>query len=341
MGFIKILYELRILTFLIVLNGISLTFDLREINIIYYLNIYTFSNCNKELLVKYVKVGANLAGFSRNTVDYIVNLIECDMEHSYFREPHGIFKTLSGFSMGDVAASRGSEVILRGAELEIYELLHKEKLFDIVKRYLRFKDDISVHLAGDKDKMIRAMEIITCNYPKDIQLNVETNVIQGKFLNLRLYNVHGDTKAYTTILRKSNAKYDIIPPHSNTHSKYKSCAARTYFGMIDTHCSNETEKVRQHTVVNKILELKGYNSKVIKNMKKDFNKPKSETKQEMGKYIGKVEYCDLTKTHVHMQNIFKAAKNEDSKWALPMAVPGKKLLQYIFTISKMKKKLEF
>ena len=76
-------------------------------------------------------------------------------------------------------------------------------------------------------------------------------------------------------------------------------------------------------------------------MKKEFNKPKSETKQESEKYIGKVEYCNITKTNVHMQNIFKEAKNEDSKWALPMAVPGKKLLQYIFTISKMKKKLDF
>lgn len=288
-----------------------------------------------------MKVGAKLAGFSSKTVDYIVNLIECDMEHSYFKEPNGIYKTLSGFSMGDVAASRGSEVILRGAELEIYEMLYRENLFSVVKRYLRFKDDISVHLAGEKDKMIRAMEIITCNYPKDIQLNVETNVIQGKFLNLRLYNVQGDSKTYTTILRKQNAKYDIIPPHSNTHNKYKTCAARTYFGMIETHCSSDIEKMRQHKIVNKILELKGYNSNVIKNMKKEFKKPRKDEEKERGKYIGKVEYCELAKTHVHMQNIFKEAKTDESKWALPMAVPGKKLLQYIFTISKMKKKLNF
>ena len=65
------------------------------------------------------------------------------------------------------------------------------------------------------------MEIITCNYPKEIQLNVETNVIRGKFLNLRLYTLQGDSQMFTTILRKQNAKYDIIPPQSNTHSKYK------------------------------------------------------------------------------------------------------------------------
>ena len=263
------------------------------------------------------------------------------MEHSYFKEPNGIFKTLSGFSMGDVAASRGSEVILPGAESEIFAKVKSENLFDVVKRYLRFKDDISVHLSGEKVKMIRAMELITCNYPKEIQLNVEANVIKGKFLNLRLYNIQGDPKVFTTILRKQNAKYDIIPPHSNTHSKYKSCAARTYFGMIDTHCSNEIEKHRQHRIVHKILELKGYSKGVIKNMKKHFNKPKTDIVKERGKYIGKVEYCELSKTHVYMNNIFKEGWTKDSKWALPMAVPGQKLLQYIFTISKMKKKLGF
>ena len=86
--------------------------------------------------------------------------------------------------------------------------------------------------------MIRAMELITCNYPKEIQLKVERNVIKGKFLNLRLYNIQGDPEVLTTILQNQNTKYDIIPPHSNTHSKYKSCAARTYFRMINTHCSN-------------------------------------------------------------------------------------------------------
>ena len=45
------------------------------------------------------------------------------------------------------------------------------------------RKDISVHLSGDKVKMIQAMELITCNYPKEIQLNVERNVIKGKFLN--------------------------------------------------------------------------------------------------------------------------------------------------------------
>ena len=51
--------------------------------------------------MKYVTVG--LAGFSRRTVDYIVNLIGCNMEHSYFKEPTGIctyIKRYLGFQWG-------------------------------------------------------------------------------------------------------------------------------------------------------------------------------------------------------------------------------------------------
>ena len=67
--------------------------------------------------------------------------------------------------------------------------------------------------------------------------------------------------------------------------------------MIKTHCSSDTEKIRQHRVVNRILELKGYGKESVKKMKKYFNKPKSDVQEERGKYIGKVEYCELTKTH--------------------------------------------
>ena len=48
------------------------------------------------------------------------------MSHSYFKEPGGIFKTLNGFSMGDNSAARGSEIILRIYELEIYSKLYKK-----------------------------------------------------------------------------------------------------------------------------------------------------------------------------------------------------------------------
>ena len=45
------------------------------------------------------------------------------MDHSYFKEPTGLFKTLEGFSMGDNSAVRGSELILRIYELNIFKEL--------------------------------------------------------------------------------------------------------------------------------------------------------------------------------------------------------------------------
>ena len=73
-----------------------------------------YSNINENLLKKYVKMGAELAGLNTDSIKYIFSLIEVNMRHSYFHEPDGIFRTNSGFSMGDVAASRGLDVLHSG-----------------------------------------------------------------------------------------------------------------------------------------------------------------------------------------------------------------------------------
>ena len=71
--------------------------------------------------------------------------------------------------------------------------------------------------------------------------------------------------------------------------------------------------------------------------KKHFNKPKSDMQEERGKYIGIVEYCVLTRTNVHIENIFTVARTYDAKWALLKNYYS----MYIFTISKMKRQLGF
>ena len=71
------------------------------------------------------------------------------MKHSYFHEPDGIYKTLAGFSMEDCSAARGSELILRVYELDIYQKLSHNQLLRTISSYRRFRDDVSVHLAGD------------------------------------------------------------------------------------------------------------------------------------------------------------------------------------------------
>ena len=75
------------------------------------------------------------------------------MTHSYFKEANGIFKTLKEFSMGDCFSARGSEIILRIDEIKIFSVLARENLIKNVKRFLRFRDDVSVHLTGSNDEI--------------------------------------------------------------------------------------------------------------------------------------------------------------------------------------------
>ena len=122
------------------------------------------------------------------------------MTRSYFKEPTGIFQTLNGFSMGDHAAARGSEVILLSCKLDAYALLILERVISVVQEHERFRDDIKLHLPGDMDMMLFALKIIITSYPKEIQLNVKTGLITGNFLNLRIFNDPTMQHPYTTIL---------------------------------------------------------------------------------------------------------------------------------------------
>ena len=204
-----------------------------------------YSNCNVQLLKNFIKICAGYAGLSEASIYYINNLVDVNMTHSYFHEPTGIFHTASGFSMGDHSASRGSEVILRTSELRTYRALSVHSFLHKVLQYFRFKDDIN----GTKEENLEIIEIITTTYPKDIQVNVDIGLIHGKFLNLRIYNLINSSISYTMILRKRNSKYDIILKYSNTCTKYKSCAAKTYFDMTWTHCSDQREQRQQEVIL--------------------------------------------------------------------------------------------
>ena len=152
-----------------------------------------YSNCNKNLLISSVKTACKLASLSDNSIDYITLLITCIMDHSYFKEPSGMFKTLKGFSMGNCSAARGSEIILRMSELSIFKTLARNCLQSTINRYLRFRDDVSVHVVGTPDDICKAIKVICTGYPKDIIFNMETKIIQGRFfeyknIKLSIYN---------------------------------------------------------------------------------------------------------------------------------------------------------
>ena len=79
-------------------------------------------------------------------IQYIFHLIHINMEYSYFKETSGIFHTTYGFSMGDISASWGSEMILRDSKLGgTFESLHAKSLLLKVEDYVGFKDDIHAH----------------------------------------------------------------------------------------------------------------------------------------------------------------------------------------------------
>ena len=117
--------------------------------------------------------------------------------------------------MGDIATSRGSEIILRWAELDIFrKLKKKKKIFDI---YLIFKDikDIFVIVNGSNEDMKESLKIIATGWLH--KLNSEVNIIHGKFLNLRIYNVKTDSKLLTTILRKQNCQINMFVEWKKSH----------------------------------------------------------------------------------------------------------------------------
>ncbi len=301
-----------------------------------------YSNCNKQLLIECVKKCCKFANLHETTFNYIVILIEIEMDYSFFHEPSGIFKTLSGFSMGDIAAAKGSEIILRTYELDIYKKLKQQKVFNCVKKYLRFRDDVSSHFWGTKENMKKAINIIVDGYPKDIHFNVQVNLLQGKFLNIRCINNPKSESAITTILRKKNCKYNIIIPTSNVEDSYKKCAGSTYFRTIKTHVNDKLESKRQKDIVRQILESKGFKKDEIDAMEKNvFRKRQKDDKEKKRKFIGTLIYDRRTKRHKFINNIFIKAGLDLNDFRKGMCVPGVKLHSCIFSIRKMRRKLNF
>jgi hypothetical protein len=300
-------------------------------------NLYSF--CNMELLKKHVAKGLKLAKITDASKDYIFNLIEVEMTRSYFKEPGGIFRTLMGFSMGDHAAAHGSEVILLSSEIDIYYVLVRVNVINVVKAHDRFRDDIKLHVSGRLDMVLSALKIIIDGYPKEITLNMKTGLITGNFLNIRIYSDPTRDAPYTTILRKQHSRYNIIPPDSNTVECFKKCAGTTYFRLTKTHCSTLEESDRQRGIVKLILKLKGYTDHYIRKMASSGARPPVDllVKKDKKQFLGTVTFDSLTLNHTRLKRIFRVLHKE--KYFLPMSVPDIKLKQYIFTLRKMKCKL--
>ena len=261
------------------------------------------------------------------------------MSHSYFKEPTGIYKTLEGFSIGDNSAARGSELILRIYELQIFKEIFGLKLQNSLARYLRFRDDVSVHVFGDEKSMFKIIKTIVSGYPDAIQFNAETRLIYGKFLNIKIVNFPGEQNPFTTVLRKQNSKYDIIPYSSNVSNKYKKMAGLCYFRTNRTHTSTKKERLNQDRIVQILLEEKGFSKTSIQEMKIKEKPDSQETERK--KFTGLTVYDKVSNRHKFVKNVIKNSNLDTSKYYLPADIPGKKIEQFVFTIKKMKKQLNF
>ena len=298
-----------------------------------------YSNCNETLLLSCIKTACKFALLSTHSYDYIESLVKYVMRNSYFLEPSGTFRTLNGFSMGDCSAARGSEIILRIYEFEIWKKLFSHGLHKNVHRYLRFRDDVSVHISGPNKSIKDALKIIITGYPAEIQFNVESKILWGKFLNIRIFNNPTSSTPYTTVLRKENFKYDIIPYNSNVPYHYKLMAGRSYFRTARSHTTSKVELRNQLRIVSTILKLKKFPDTMIHQMKYTTLKPKSLSVNK--RFLGTTIYDKVSLRHSFVSQFVKNSSIDKNIYFLPMPVPGPKLEQYVFTVKKMRRILTF
>ena len=58
-------------------------------------------------------------------------------------------------------------------------------------------------------------------------------------------------------------------------------------------------------------------------------------------YTGTVEHDNILKINKFIKEIYKEAELDPQIYSLPMAIPRKKILQYVFTLKKLQKKTRF
>ena len=178
------------------------------------------------------------------------------------------------------------------------------------------------------------MKIIVTGYPKEIQFNVESRLVFGKFLNISIFNYPGVNYPITSVLRKTNSKYDVIPFHSNVNNRYKRMAGLQYFKTNKTHTCNQYAQDRQDIITETILLTKGFPIKYIKGLKSyvsDINPQKSGKKT----FLGTTVHDKVSFRHKFVKTLFVKSGLEFDKYYMPVDVPGQKLEQFIFTVKKM------
>ena len=132
----------------------------------------------------------------------------------------------------------------------------------------------------------------------------------------------------------------FIPFNSNVPHHFKMMAGRSYFRTARSHTNSTFELKNQLEVVNAILKLKAFPNRLINRMKSHTITNLSKT-DSAKKFLGTTTFDKINLRHSFVTEVFTESAIDQNLFFHPMSVPGPKLEQYIFTIKKMRKILNF
>ena len=147
-----------------------------------------------------------------------------------------------------------------------------------------------MHVIGNPEQIGETIEVICNGYPEELVFNMETKIIPGKFLNIKVLNFPTKINPYTTVLRKQNSKYNITLPNSNVAWNLKKLAGYGYFRTVHTHCTDIRELRNQCKKVRHVLSLKGFSKSQISKIENLRNKRKNTLNDKKKKFLTTINF---------------------------------------------------
>ena len=301
-----------------------------------------YSNAKEDDLKDAYKLCFVFSNFNEDSQIYILTLLHIILQFNFFKEPSGIFTSKTGFAMGCMSSAISTDILLLASEYTSFLNLTLKQISSI-KRYIRFRDDVSVRLQGKIEEIIVILKILITGYPSSIDFNIKITYLHNTFLNLRFYIIPNKKDLSISILRKIHDKHDIVQSDSYNNPQYVGAALSTSAYNICQKTNHRFHKRHQYKIYKEILSAKGYktedfNKRLLSTKKKLKSETKTRPKMDK-KYGGKITYDSVTKIHTYIIKLLKVSKFPKDT-ALPIAVGAKKVKNYVFTKQKFYKKLK-
>jgi len=179
-----------------------------------------YSNANKIIVKEAYKFAFRYTKLDITEQEFILLLIEIVMDYNVFHEPLGIFKLTGGFAMGCHSSAIGTDILLLVSEIKMFETLRVNNLLKVVKRYIRFRDDVNFRLTGSNKEIKSTLQVILVGYPKQIDYNIQIFFLKNEFLDFRMLTIPNKNTLILSVNRKKQSKYDVVRSNSSTNPKY-------------------------------------------------------------------------------------------------------------------------